>query len=198
MTRSLALSTMGVSLASLDRLRADVLVLNLFEEERPLRGTAGYCDWRLCGRISELILENAFGCHRGEVLLTNTGRHIGAERVLLFGQGMRNQFDRTSFVQTADLILRVLQKACFTNVALDLPFVEAGSISAAEAFRLFFERAVVALPGADIMVLGPQPLFSELAIELAAREQGITLSKYVEKSKAEVLHKPPVKAPSVP
>jgi Cytosol aminopeptidase family, N-terminal domain. len=196
MTRSLALSTMGVSLASLDRLRADVLVLNLFEEDRPLRGTAGYCDWRLCGWISGLIQENAFGCRRGEVLLTNTGRRIGAERVLLFGQGMRNQFDRNSCIQAVDLTLRVLKKACLTNVALELPFVEAGSISAADAFRLFFERAVVALPGADIILLGPQPLFSELAIELAAREQSVRLSKPVEKSRAEVLHKTPLKAPS--
>ena len=196
MTRSLALSTMGVSLASLDRLRADVLVVNLFEEDRPLRGTAGYCDWRLCGRISGLIQEDAFGCRRGEVLLTDTGRRIGAERVLLFGQGMRNQFDRISFIQTVDLMLRVLTKACLTHIALELPFVEASSIPAAEAFRLFFERAVVALPSADVILLGPQPLFSELATELAAREQSVTLSKSMEKSKAEVPHKTPIKAPS--
>jgi hypothetical protein len=196
MTRSLVLSTTGVSLASLDRLQADVLVLSLFEDERPLRGTAGYCDWRLCGRVSGLIQENAFGCRRGEVLLTNTGSRIGAERILLFGLGARNQFDRNSFFQTVDLMLRVLTKARLNKVALELPFVETGSITAAEAFRLFFERAVAALPGAEVVLLGPQPLFSELASELAAREQGVTLSKTMEKSRAEVSPKAPIKAPS--
>ena len=116
MTRSLVLSTTGVSLASLDRLQADVLVLSLFEDDRPLRGTAGYCDWRLCGRVSGLIQENAFGCRRGEVLLTNTGSRIGAERILLFGLGARNQFDRNSFFQTVDLMFKVLTRACLTRL----------------------------------------------------------------------------------
>jgi hypothetical protein len=194
MSRSIVLSTASVSLASLDRLRADALVLCLFEEDRPLRGAAGYCDWRLCGWLSRLIQENAFGCRPGEVLLTDTSRRIGAERVLLFGQGARNQYDRNSFIKATDLMLEVLRKASFANVTLELPLVEADSISAAEMFNLFFERALIANSSVDIFLLGPQPLFSELAAQLVAREKRVTLLKSVERPRSEIVHKSPIGA----
>jgi hypothetical protein len=33
----------------------ETLVLPFFADERPLRGAAGLCDWRLCGRLSRLL-----------------------------------------------------------------------------------------------------------------------------------------------
>jgi hypothetical protein len=51
----LSVKTLPVSLQSLDRLSVDVLVLGPFENERPLRGAAGYCDWRLNGRLSRML-----------------------------------------------------------------------------------------------------------------------------------------------
>jgi hypothetical protein len=33
----------------------ETLVLPFFSDERPLRGAAGLCDWRLCGRLSRML-----------------------------------------------------------------------------------------------------------------------------------------------
>ena len=37
----------------------ETLVLPFFADERPLRGAAGLCDWRLCGRLSRLLAVGA-------------------------------------------------------------------------------------------------------------------------------------------
>jgi len=55
----LVVKTLPVCLESLDRLSVDVLVLGPFEGERPLRGTAGYCDWRLNGRLSRMLMNQS-------------------------------------------------------------------------------------------------------------------------------------------
>ena len=38
--------------ASVERVRADVAAVPLFAGERPLQGSAGRADWRLCGSLS--------------------------------------------------------------------------------------------------------------------------------------------------
>jgi len=55
--KPLTLSTSLASLEALDALASDVLVLSLQAEDRPLRGSAGYCDWRLNGPLSRLVEE---------------------------------------------------------------------------------------------------------------------------------------------
>ena len=42
-------------LARIDALRYEAVALPFFEDERPLRGAAGLCDWRLCGRLSAIL-----------------------------------------------------------------------------------------------------------------------------------------------
>ena len=61
-----------VDSASVERVRADLAAVPLFTEDRPLRGGVGRADWRLCGRLSELVA---------------SGRLAG-ERVVYAGQGV--------------------------------------------------------------------------------------------------------------
>ena len=71
--KKLGVKTLPLSLESLDRMSVDVLVLGPFEGERPLKGASGYCDWRLNGRLSQMLVDESFQGKPRDVVLTDTG-----------------------------------------------------------------------------------------------------------------------------
>jgi hypothetical protein len=76
----------------LERLDCDVLVVGLFEDDRPLRGGAARVDWRLCGQVSELVALGRVSGARGEAALMPSPGSLRAARVLLLGLGDRQRF----------------------------------------------------------------------------------------------------------
>lgn len=69
------------------RAPAETAMVLVPRDERPLRGDAGRIDWRLCGRISELMLSGFTHGEFGEATLMTVGRVLPAERLVLFGVG---------------------------------------------------------------------------------------------------------------
>jgi hypothetical protein len=76
-----------LSLQLLDRAAVDAIVLFIADEERPLQGLAGLCDWRMCGALSRTLASGWYQGRVGEALLTPTGRRLAAARVFAFGVG---------------------------------------------------------------------------------------------------------------
>jgi hypothetical protein len=72
---------------SAHRVRGDVVLVPLPEDERPVRGEAGVVDWRLNGKLSELVASGFCSGAFGEAALIPGANGIMAERVLLFGLG---------------------------------------------------------------------------------------------------------------
>ena len=68
----------------------EALILTFFADERPLRGAAGLCDFRLCGRISRLLASGKVGGAWGETTLYPPLAHGQAKlsfpQLLLFGR----------------------------------------------------------------------------------------------------------------
>ncbi len=67
----------------------DTLLLPVPEDERPLRGDAGWIDWRLCGEISRHLLSGCVTGKSGEAILFPGRAPLRAARVLLLGVGPR-------------------------------------------------------------------------------------------------------------
>ncbi len=67
----------------------DTLLLPVPEDERPLRGDAGWIDWRLCGEISRHLLSGYVTGKSGEAILFPGRAPLRATRVLLLGVGPR-------------------------------------------------------------------------------------------------------------
>ncbi len=67
----------------------DTLLLPVPEDERPLRGDAGWIDWRLCGEISRHLLSGYVTGKSGEAILFPGRAPLCAARVLLLGVGPR-------------------------------------------------------------------------------------------------------------
>lgn len=71
----------------LSRVAADVALVGVFRNQRPLRGGAGLVDWRLCGFLSSLIrAEQLTGEPDRWILVPSAGR-LGVPRVLVGGLG---------------------------------------------------------------------------------------------------------------
>lgn len=110
------------SLHTIDSLTdLDAYVLCLPEDIRPLRGLAGYLDWRLCGRLSSLILLGGITGRAGERVLTPTSPGVAAARVFVFGWGPSTQILDGAAERFADVIDR-LGRAKVKKCAIDLPW----------------------------------------------------------------------------
>lgn len=104
-------------LDGLDRLQVDTLAVPLFARRAQPDGSAGYLDWRLCGRLSRMIKAGQFTGARGEALLTSTLGRIPAGRVFLLGMGDPNA-DRAELQAGLDIHARVLLEAGSRVVAM--------------------------------------------------------------------------------
>jgi hypothetical protein len=164
-----------VGLDTLDKMSVDALVLAPFSDDIPLKGAAGYCDWRMNGRLSRLLESGMFSCKPKEVLLTNTQDLIGCERVFLFGQGKRYGMDLTIFQRSMGRVIEVVKKALMGSYAIELPGVDPGPLSVPQAISAFLDAAATIYPEGKITLISPYPRFSELAAEITADDKRIDL-----------------------
>lgn len=83
--------------ASVERARADVVVVPLFSMERPLRGGAARADWRMCGKLSALLAAGRLTGATGEATLLSTFGGLRTPLLLVLGAGERAAFDERRF-----------------------------------------------------------------------------------------------------
>jgi hypothetical protein len=122
----------------------DVMVVPIWSDVRPLRGVAGLLDWRLCGKISQMIREGRVSGAAGEKLLLVTGR-VPWRRVLGIGAGPSDVFGDGA----CKAILR-----CAVDAARGI-----GG-----------ERVAIALPGRDLELLKADRAMRHLIESLANSE----------------------------
>ena len=115
------LSVRRGDLAGLDELEAEAVAVFCWQDVRPLRGVAGFLDWRLSGAISQAIISGAFGAKAEEVMLLPTWGRFGQKRVFAFGLGRLADFDPDSLRQTCDRAAAVIRKAGARSIAWAAP-----------------------------------------------------------------------------
>jgi hypothetical protein len=85
----------------IERTGADVVIVTFFQEDRPLRGSAGRADWRICGRLSQLLAAGEVEGLRGEALLMPTRGGLRAPLLVAVGLGRRKEFRSDDWEATA-------------------------------------------------------------------------------------------------
>ncbi|MCB9667772.1 MAG: peptidase M17 [Myxococcales bacterium] len=108
-------------LVTLDELTVDALALPFFEDERPLRKTAGLVDWRLCGRLSRLMLRDCVTGKLGETTLVATEKKFPFLRLFLLGCGPSSQWDDRREWCILKQCLDTLEAAKIRAFAIALP-----------------------------------------------------------------------------
>ncbi|HET6613864.1 MAG TPA: M17 family peptidase N-terminal domain-containing protein [Kofleriaceae bacterium] len=118
----------------------DALVLTVFADERPLRGAAGLADWRLCGRLSRLIVSGHLFGESGEALLYPPGRRLPFARTLVFGLGLEKAFDEAAYRRHVRHIRDALARAHVERYAIAPPGRATGLIAARRALELWLDE----------------------------------------------------------
>jgi len=109
------------TLPGLDNLGGVCLVLTAFVDDRPLRGLAGHVDWRLNGRLSQLIIDEFVDAHYQEATLTPLSGRLPFQRLLLVGLGQRADYDLPRFVDACRFCFATLARMKVTEFAMSLP-----------------------------------------------------------------------------
>ena len=114
-----------IGLEGLDALAGvDALLLFVGEDERPLQGSAGYVDWRLCGQLSRLLVAGFFTGEAGDSLLLPADGRLPPARIFAVGLGHRDTLDAARLSSVLREAARVLTKAGAQSVALEVPGAE--------------------------------------------------------------------------
>jgi hypothetical protein len=140
-------------LKDLDALTGDLLVVSMFEEDRPPQGLAGLVDWRMDGLISRLRLKavspalpnphfhglvmRPFAARELEKLLFPPGRKLPFSAVLVLGLGARTRYDANRYRAAVKEIISSLSLMRTRSVTLELPAWERCALPARRACDAF-------------------------------------------------------------
>lgn len=127
----------------------DLLMVPVYEDVRPLRGAAGLLDWRLCGKLSALVIESKLTGADGEQMLFPSGDRVAWRLVLAAGAGPRAELGDKRFRAMLKRMLKTLRGLNLTRLAVALPGREGEAVP----------------PGAPV-----SPLSSRRALDLVLAE----------------------------
>jgi hypothetical protein len=129
----------------IERARADLAIVSFCTTDRPLRGAAGRADWRLCGRLSQLIAAGRVEGHAGEAVLLPGGGGLRAPLLLALGRGPGASLGPAAAAAFArDAVGRGLGLRA-ASIALALPSGELGELALRGRFEAIVAGAGEAL-----------------------------------------------------
>jgi len=129
-----------LTLASLGALETEVLCLMLFDDERPPRGALGLVDWRLCGRVSELLVsETLSGAFDEALLMPPPAQRLAAERLLLLGAGPRAEANVARVRALLERLVSRLLALRVRTAAFALPHASLPWLAPEQAIDLLLE-----------------------------------------------------------
>jgi hypothetical protein len=151
----------------------EALVLPFFADERPLRGAAGLCDWRLCGRLSRLLTGDKVGGLTGETTLypprVDGLWRLPFQRLVLFGLGDSAGFDEGAARVASRRIAEAASRLGLQRWAVAPPGRSTGLLSARRALEIFLSEADRVGPPAAELVIVESAAGQKEAAELARR-----------------------------
>jgi hypothetical protein len=156
-------------LKTLDRLRAQLLVVSVFEDERPLRGFGGLLDWRSCGVLSRFLLRGHVTGVAGEVVLFPVDRRLDVPQGILIGLGRMAAFEEPQFRTVTERIGRAAIRLGARSVVLQLPGSHRKALDPARTIGLFVE--LLAKSFSRITLLAPAAERREMT-EVLRRRRG--------------------------
>jgi len=122
-----------------DDQECEVLVTGFFKDERPLRGSCGWIDWRLNGMLSQFVTEKKLtGDWKETTLIPSQGR-IVPRMILLLGLGEVNEYSYLRLRELSPHLLETLKKLEALNVCLSLPHEESYGVDCGKLAEVLIE-----------------------------------------------------------
>ncbi|MBI3204785.1 MAG: leucyl aminopeptidase [Myxococcales bacterium] len=139
-------------LRRLDLAATEVLLAPLSEDERPPHGVAGLVDWRLGGRLSQLLASGYATGKVGEVLLMPGKPKLPFDKLVFFGSGPQSAFGEKTFRRVIESMLTTLEGLRVRSAVVELPGRHFDAIPAELAADILLEQAA-SRPEHDVWTL---------------------------------------------
>lgn len=128
-----------ISKEAVDLQESDLLVAPFFQDERPLRGSIGWIDWRLNGILSRLLIDNKLkGEWREKILIPSEGR-ISPRLILLIGLGEVRGYSYLTVREIVPFIMGTLKNLKASHLCLSLPFGEEYNVDCGKLTAVLLE-----------------------------------------------------------
>jgi hypothetical protein len=134
MAMDVILSTEGI-----DVQECDVLVTGFFQDERPLRGSSGWIDWRLNGMLSRFLIRKRLTGEWQETTLIPSQGRVMPRMVLLLGLGKVKEYSYLRMRELSPYLLETLKKLNASNVCLSLPYEESYNVDCGKLVEVLIE-----------------------------------------------------------
>jgi len=117
----------------------DVLVTGFFSDERPLKGSSGWVDWRLNGMLSRFLMEKRLtGDWKETTLIPSQGR-IFPRIILLIGLGNVKDYSYLRIREITFHLLEALKKLNSSSICFSLPYEEAYNVDCGKLAEVLIE-----------------------------------------------------------
>jgi len=122
-----------------DLQECDLLLTGFFEDERPLRGSSGWIDWRLNGLLSNFLVEKRLtGDWKEMTLIPSQGRMV-PRMTLLVGLGKVKEYSYLRLREICSYLLETLRRLKASNVCLSFPYEESYNVDCSKSVEVLIE-----------------------------------------------------------
>jgi hypothetical protein len=128
-----------LSLELMDMQECDLLVSGFFQDERPLKGSSGWMDWRLNGALSGFLIEKKLTGDWPETLLIPSQGRVRARMILLFGLGKVREYSYLRLRESFPYLLETIKKLKTSNICFSLPYEENDGVDCGKLVEVLIE-----------------------------------------------------------
>jgi hypothetical protein len=132
---------MDVILSSekIDVQECDIIVTGFFQDERPLKGSGGWVDWRLNGMLSRFLIEKRLTGDWKEVTLIVSQGRVMSPIILLIGLGLVKEYSYLRVRELSPFLLETLKKLNTSNICLSFPYEEGYNVDCGKLTEVLIE-----------------------------------------------------------
>jgi hypothetical protein len=128
-----------LSTERVDVQECDLLVSGFFEDERPLKGSNGWVDWRLNGLLSHFLIEKKMTGDWKEVTLIPSQGRMAPRMILLLGLGKVREYSYLRLREICSYLLETLKRLKALNVCLSFPYEESYNVDCGKLAEVLIE-----------------------------------------------------------
>jgi len=128
-----------ISSEPIDHQECQLVGAGLFEDERPLRGSAGLLDWRLNGAISREIINGRITGQFKETVIIPSSKRIKSPKILLIGLGPARRISYPKLREVSAHFLQTLLKIDILDFCCSIPHSKPYPIECSKAVEVWVE-----------------------------------------------------------
>jgi len=128
-----------LSTEAVDLQECDVLVTGIFQDERPLKGSSGWIDWRLNGILSHFLIEKRLTGDWKETTLIPSNARLTSPMILLIGLGKVRDYSYLRLRECSPHLLETLKNLKASKICLSLPSGERYNVDCGKSVEVLIE-----------------------------------------------------------